>query len=235
MSATIQEIARAAAATAEFAHQVDEKVRYSVDVEAKTTLEEMDSAIQAVEANNAEIQFVSSSAREVGDIIGFISGIAEQTNLLALNAAIEAARAGEHGRGFAVVAEEVRKLATRTTEATVEIKGKIERMQTEVRKAASRMDGSRESVRRGSVAVNRIIDLLREIESMNKRLRTLNESIAVSTEEQTNTASEIADSVAAVNSSSDVLTGHAGAIHTQAGGVCKLATAISQEILKFRI
>lgn len=58
---------------------------------------------------------------KTGDILKFVSEVASSSNLLGLNAAIEAARVGEMGRGFGVVAEEVRKLATASSQSVKEI------------------------------------------------------------------------------------------------------------------
>ena len=62
-----------------------------------------------------------NSVIEISEKITIITEIANKTDILSINAAIEAARAGEAGKGFAVVANEIRKLADKTQNASIEI------------------------------------------------------------------------------------------------------------------
>ena len=117
-----QEKAVAEAATIAYSTSVltDGSARRGADV-VQQTVEVMRNLARHMHDAAEGIEALDEQSQVIATIIKTISGIAEQTNLLALNAAIEAARAGEQGRGFAVVADEVRQLASRTTQATAEI------------------------------------------------------------------------------------------------------------------
>ncbi len=87
-------------------------------------------AVQSVRSAANRVDELGENANQINKVVEVIVDIADQTKLLALNATIEAARAGEAGKGFAVVANEVKELARQTGEATIDIRKKIEAIQS---------------------------------------------------------------------------------------------------------
>ncbi|WP_231872565.1 methyl-accepting chemotaxis protein [Marinomonas gallaica] len=111
-----------AAATSEQTSQITTN---AVQVLSEAVQTSQNIAAQVTDATNVGNQLMTQF-KNIADIVVTIRSIADQTNLLALNAAIEAARAGEAGRGFSVVADEVRQLASNTSDATSEISKVVE-------------------------------------------------------------------------------------------------------------
>lgn len=104
---------------------------------------------------------ISTSADQITAIITTIDAIAFQTNILALNASVEAARAGEHGRGFAVVAQEVRTLASRSSDASHEIRDLIAVSTANTQSGVTLVNTAGErmtEITQGITAINRVID-----------------------------------------------------------------------------
>ncbi|MDH5257390.1 MAG: methyl-accepting chemotaxis protein, partial [Gammaproteobacteria bacterium] len=145
------------------------------------------------------IQELEKDAESIGKVLGVIRDIAEQTNLLALNASIEAARAGEQGRGFSVVADEVRILASRTQQATLEIQQMIERLQSGSDKAVKAMAKGSEKTITGVEQANKARETLEVIMKSVSEVADINALIATSTEEQTATTGEIDKSITSIN------------------------------------
>ncbi|MFD2191441.1 methyl-accepting chemotaxis protein [Pistricoccus aurantiacus] len=106
---------------------------------------------------------IETSSQQIAEIVTLMDSIAFQTNLLALNASVEAARAGEQGRGFAVVASEVRQLASRSAEASRQIKTLIEASSNKTRAGAELVRDAGATMNEIVTRVARVTEVLSEI------------------------------------------------------------------------
>ena len=132
---------------------------------------------------------------EIGTVVEVINTISEQTNLLALNAAIEAARAGEQGRGFAVVADEVRSLAAKTQQSTVDIQEIISRLQTQAEQANKFMGTNMALVEDSRAISLQLGDSFVAIAESVTQISDMNTHVATASEEQSSVTQDISQNV----------------------------------------
>ena len=234
MSATVQDVARNAAAAAQAARQADEQASDGKQVVTQT-IEAIDTLAGEVEKASQVIQKLEGDSISIGAVLDVIKGIAEQTNLLALNAAIEAARAGEQGRGFAVVADEVRTLAQRTQQSTQEIRKMIESLQSGAKNAVQVMLGGK---RQAQMSVEQAAKAGAALETITRAVATItdmNTQIASAAEEQSAVAEEMNRNIVNI---SQVANQTAEGAHQTANGsadMAQLAGRLQAAVGRFRI
>ncbi len=227
MASSSHQVAENTSRTSEVTHQAAQDAqngRTSVN-DMLITIEQL--VIEVAQASELSDQ-LHSQTEEIGNITTMINDIADQTNLLALNAAIEAARAGDNGRGFAVVADEVRTLATRTQEATNQIKTSIGAIQNQVEQTANSMNKThtqaKESISRAETAGLAFDQLSQSLDLISQQ----SQQIAVSAEEQSGTAESLSRSVISIRDISDSNKASIAQTNNATDKLEKLVTDLSQ-------
>ncbi|WED21470.1 methyl-accepting chemotaxis protein [Vibrio sp. JC009] len=190
MTSTVQTVAEHARSASSVTEQASEQAR-SGQRFVQDTVGKMNELSGDISKSAGAVNQVEERVEAIGSVVGTIQGISEQTNLLALNAAIEAARAGEAGRGFAVVADEVRNLAQRTQNATVEIQDMISQLQESANSAVELMEKSVVEAADGVELVTNAGSELDGIVLQVSNINDMNFQIATAADEQSSVADEM--------------------------------------------
>ena len=243
-SQAIEQLNESIQSMASDAAQAADKSRQASDIarEGEITLQQAIEQIKTIERTSQQttnsVMTLGENSKQIGQIVGTISGIAEQTNLLALNAAIEAARAGEAGKGFAVVADEVRKLAESSKEAAQKISDLIKVTQEDTDKfkvGAENIISMGESFRKITGIVEQVSDQMQTISSSTRDMAINGEQIVQNVRtigEASKTAAEEAETVSAATQE------QTASVHEIAGestNLARMAGELQQEVKKFKV
>ncbi len=190
MSSTVQTVADHAQTASSLTEQASTQAVTGQQF-LQSTVAKMSELSSDIASSAQAVNQVEERVESIGSVVGTIQGISEQTNLLALNAAIEAARAGEAGRGFAVVADEVRNLAQRTQQATVEIQEMITQLQASATSAVDLMEKSVVEAAEGVELVSNAGSELDGIVAQVTQINDMNFQIATASGQQSSVAEEM--------------------------------------------
>lgn len=232
--ASVREIStntRDAAEQATAARATSDRVTRASE-QAVASMEQISSAVGDAAA---KVEVLSEASDQIGEIIGQIDVIAKQTNLLALNATIEAARAGDAGKGFAVVASEVKNLSNQTSQATDDIRQRIETLQKEMREIVESMQQGADAVEAGRTTIAEAGEAMRELSGQVVTISDKMDDVAGILDQQTEASNEVSSGIAKIAGMTADNVGQIESIVDHLAGVDEELTATLDETMTQQI
>jgi methyl-accepting chemotaxis protein len=193
-----------------------------------------DLAKRVSQANDV-ISQLNQSSQNVGSVLEVIETIADQTNLLALNAAIEAARAGEAGRGFAVVADEVRSLAMKTQESTLDIQKIVISIKQQATDANRLMESSSSDVENCVTKNHELADALRNIEKSIEQINTTNDIVEQQTTHQGQEAEAAGNNIEAILNITAISADNSNTLKNRSQSVVQSVAKVGSAVKQFKV
>ncbi|MGL5362590.1 MAG: methyl-accepting chemotaxis protein, partial [Bosea sp. (in: a-proteobacteria)] len=200
--------------------------------EAQRTSGIAQSAKSVVAAATQDASMLAEAVTAIEQVMALIEDVAEQTNLLALNATIEAARAGEYGRGFAVVAAEVKGLASRTANATGDVRTKLNAMTSAATHISHRVSALKTSVEDVEGAAGTIAALLHEQDSTSRSMSSSTAQAADIVRQVSQKVTRLAHMVVDARGAADIVALASADIDKQAAQLRQLVEHFSSQLGK---
>ncbi|QIR15680.1 methyl-accepting chemotaxis protein [Shewanella aestuarii] len=234
MRHSVNDISLSAQQAAQAAQEAEREATEGLAV-VQRTIDISQDLNRGIELASKSINELARDTESVGSILNVITSIAEQTNLLALNAAIEAARAGEQGRGFAVVADEVRALASKTADATKEIRGVLERLKSAAVSSVTTMDSAITKSSDNERYAKDTGDVLKSIQTKIVSINSMNTHIASATDQQSVVAEQVGGNVIEMNESFESSLNILADVHNISQGLDDFAVQLKNATSQFKL